>query len=85
MKKTLLTGIAVLFLATGTAHAIEYDCGDNTTVRIVQDYDKIVHGPTTTTTLIRIESTKKRQPVVHYDIKKEKLTINGKRCKRPDK
>jgi hypothetical protein len=89
VKKALLFSIAALFLAMGAAHAIEYDCGGDTTVRITQDWDKVTHDPTvTTTTLIRIESTrkstKKRQPVIHYDIEKKKLTVNGKFCKGPN-
>jgi hypothetical protein len=28
MKKALITSIAVLFLATGTAHAYDFQCGE---------------------------------------------------------
>ena len=90
MKTRTFTAGIVLFLATGTAHAIEYECGDDITARITQDWSKVTHDPTvTTTTLIRVESarqsTKKRQPIVQYDIDKEKLTVNGKRCQGPEK
>jgi hypothetical protein len=35
MKKTLITSIAVLFLATGTAHAAEWQCGPHYVSNIV--------------------------------------------------
>jgi len=87
MKKTLLTGIAVLFLATGTAHAIEYECGANTTVYVQKGTLHVTHEPTTeASVVIRVETSSsngKRWPIVRYDIEKEKLTVNGQRCKGP--
>jgi hypothetical protein len=78
----LIAGIAML-LATGAAHAIEYDCGLDT-VRILREPEP--HNDFIST-VIRIEGKlrNRKGPVVRYDVQKDKLTVDGKRCKGSDK
>jgi hypothetical protein len=82
--QALITGIAALLLATGTAHAIEYECGDDTTVYVQKETLHITHEPgEEATVVIKVQTDymTKRYPIVRYDIEKNTLTVNGKRCR----
>jgi hypothetical protein len=94
--KAFITGIAALLLATG-AHAVEYNCGENT-VQIDREESKVTHGTVTrqghpgslysASVTIKVDASKsvdQRFPVIRYDVEKDKLTVNGKRCKGPNR
>ena len=67
-----------MLLATGTAHATKYECGPHDEVWVVKEPS--MSG--TASVVVRIEAGKgKRWPIVQYDVAKDKLTANGKRCK----
>jgi hypothetical protein len=83
VKKTLLTGIAALLLATGTAHARDggrhigtWDCSG---VRVellkfqVHDYQLRIDGQFDVTPRVNIKG-----------LKDGNITFNGKRCKQTD-
>src|SRR5262245_17046540 len=84
--RTLIAGVAALFLATGTANGEDdvwkdlgramFDCKD-VLVEHVHLSDQEVY---------RIEiavdhKSRKRPPIVTFDAKNLTLTVNGKRCK----
>jgi hypothetical protein len=77
-----IAGIAALLLVTGTAHAIEYECGVDT-IRVMREDQP--HAKTVST-LIRIESPyrKGKGPVIRYDVEKNTLIVDGKPCKGPN-
>jgi hypothetical protein len=88
--RALITGVAALFLVIGAAHAQyenygdEYDCGpayDTVWVRRQKT------GSDTSTVTIKVESRDYRNrnktpyPTVRYNVQKDILTLNGKRCR----
>jgi hypothetical protein len=92
MKKLLLTGIAVLFLATGAAQAREELLPGELVFKCDSDYDEVTirqeHlASDMRRTFIAIESytmtarKRKRYPVVQYDLHTHRLTLNGKPCR----
>jgi hypothetical protein len=84
MKKTLLTGIAALFLATGTAHAqqvahepdLVFDCQGITVTR-----QHVSDGNVYNVEIIASRRDKDPLPVIVYDVRNQKLKVNGKPCK----
>jgi hypothetical protein len=83
--RALITSIAALFLATGAAHAVEFNCGADTTVYVQKETLHITHKPGEEATVnIKVQigyGAGKRYPIVQYDIQKEKLMVNGRLCK----
>ena len=98
---TLITGIAVLFLATGAAHALtdeeieagtQYDCGsDHDSVAVIHEHVL----STTTRAIVAVTSDSyggrykkgKRTPypIIQYNMETGVVTLNGKRCKEEKK
>jgi hypothetical protein len=85
MKKTLLTGIAALFLATGAAaHAeqvahepdLVFDCQGITVTR-----QHVSDGNVYNVEIIASRRDKDPLPVIVYDVRNQKLKVNGKPCK----
>jgi hypothetical protein len=91
MKKTLLTGIAALFLATGTAHAYPpryYNCG-KAFVKIQTFHGSAAHGrvfPTVWRTISENwekEDRENLRPITSLNFrctKEDKCWLNGKFC-----
>jgi hypothetical protein len=90
MKNSLLTGVAALFLATGAAHAEDEDYGTKYDCGSVPDYVWVKRKRTASNmwaTVITIEHFNlhnrkgKRYPIVRYDVQKDTIALNGKRCR----
>jgi hypothetical protein len=89
MKKLLLAGIAVLFLATGAAHAAE---GDFNCDRLPKYYlgghfsTEKTTKDATFTFVVGFSNNRERQlpgeeMVIRYNMRTGKLWINGNQCK----
>ena len=113
-----VSGIAALFLATGTAHAAPpigeeekgecvgpldensvptsipcdqlgefYDCGVDADDDIYIRHEHLLSDLSSHTITIYTRTgsgRKQRTPVIHYDMRADTLTLNGKRCKKVD-
>jgi hypothetical protein len=81
VKKLLLTGIAVLFLATGTAHAGRYNnwkCGDNITLQTAVEK---VNPPNALPVSYGFYIEGLRIPKARVTIDRDgQPRLNGKRC-----
>jgi hypothetical protein len=93
MSKKLLAGIAVLFLATGAAHAAESPDEDGGWTTIIECGDAVLKNyHISDTELYRVELSvrhrtspepdKKRVPIVTFNAENQTLTVNGKTCGR---
>ena len=81
MKKLLLTSIAALFLATGTAHASRYNnwkCGDTITL---QTSEEKINPPDARPILYGFYIDGLRVPKAQVTIDRDgQPRVNGKRC-----
>jgi hypothetical protein len=89
MKKTLITGIAALLLATGTAHAEDLDDDGYRTIVECNDV-ALKNFHLSDVEFYRVELSvehkqKKHAPIVTFDAEKLTLFIDGKRCQKTRK
>jgi hypothetical protein len=81
MKTLFLVGVAALFLATGTAHAVESEayanCAEGAVGYGIEDQGK--DGKLRSFTLIRWKKMPQKV-VIEYEDKTQKLKVNGKPC-----
>ena len=81
IKKTLLAGIAVLFLATGTAHAGAAFTCDNMKIFGTYKIDRETQPPEGQYTItIPAGELSRRYHVMRRDRKTGEIMVNGKKC-----